>query len=151
MTTTTTSGTSAGTMTSRVIAGIIGGLAGGIIFGMLMWMMGMLDDVAMLINSESIFVGWLVHLFNSALFGAIFGAVFGPWIKSWGTAIGLGMVYGVIWWVLGALLIMPAWLGRSDMIFKIDGDQGLSLMGHLIYGLLLGAVYQAVRRRLDRA
>jgi hypothetical protein len=63
-------------------------------------------------------------------------------------AVGIGLVYGVIWWVLGALLIMPAWLGMP--VFTFTMAAWMSLVGHLIYGVLLGAVYALVRSRLSR-
>lgn len=69
MTTASTTHGATATLSTRLIAGVAGGLAGGIVFGVLMQMMDMMGMVAMLVGSESIAVGWLVHLFNSALFG----------------------------------------------------------------------------------
>ncbi|MGH3645733.1 MAG: hypothetical protein ACRDTM_00915 [Micromonosporaceae bacterium] len=132
----------------RLIAGIVGGVAGGIVFGVLMQMMGMIPMVAMLIGSESVAVGWLVHLFNSALFGAIYALLFAAWADRLAPGAGLGLVYGVIWWVLGALLIMPAWLGMP--VFMLNTMAWQSLMGHLLYGLILGVTYALVRPRLHR-
>jgi hypothetical protein len=56
----------------------------------------------------------------------------------------------VLWWVLGALLIMPAWLGMNEMIFQLNTTAWRSLAGHLSYGLLLGLVYALVGPRLRR-
>ncbi|MQA24697.1 MAG: hypothetical protein GEU94_04340 [Micromonosporaceae bacterium] len=133
---------------TRLVAGVLGGLAGGVMFGILMQMMGMMGMVAMLIGSESVALGWLVHLFNSALFGAIYAVLFGARADRLGPGAGLGMCYGVIWWVLGALLIMPAWLGMA--VFQLNAMAWQSLMGHLIYGLILGVVYAVVRPRMSR-
>jgi len=60
----------------------------------------------------------------------------------------LGMGYGVIWWVLGALILMPAKLGMGVFTFNTMAWQ--SLMGHLIYGALLGAAYAMILPRLRR-
>jgi len=60
----------------------------------------------------------------------------------------LGMSYGAVWWVLGTLLLMPAKLGNDVFIFNATVWQ--SLMGHLMYGLLLGGVYALVASRLQR-
>jgi uncharacterized membrane protein YagU involved in acid resistance len=106
--------------------------------------------VAMLIDSKSVGVGWLVHLFNSALFGAIFAVLFGRWAATLVSAAGIGLAYGVLWWVLGALLIMPAWLGMNAMIFELNTTAWRSLVGHLAYGLLLGVVFVLVGPRLRR-
>jgi len=60
-------------------------------------------------------------------------------------ADGLGLGYGLVWWVLGALLLMPARLGMDVFVFDTTAWQ--SLMGHLIYGLFLGLVFAALTRR----
>ena len=136
---------------ARVLAGIAGGLAGGVVFGILMQAWDMLPMVAMLVNSESVAVGWLVHLFNSALFGVIFAVLFGRWAAALVPAAAIGLGYGVLWWVLGALLIMPAWLGMNEMIFELNTTAWRSLVGHLAYGLLLGLVYALLGPRMRRS
>lgn len=135
---------------ARVVAGILGGLVGGVMFGVLMQMMDMIGMVAMLIGSKSIAVGWLVHLAISAFIGATYAVLFARWADRPAPAAVIGMGYGVVWWILGALLLMPAKLGMTDMIFKLNTTAWQSLMGHLIYGLLLGLVYALVRPRLRR-
>jgi len=153
MTTSSTAHTGANAITRlipAVTAGIIGGLAGGVVFGVLMQMMDMIPMVAMLVGSTSMAVGWLVHLAISAFIGASFAVLFSGLASSTGRAVLLGLGYGIVWWVLGALLIMPAKLGMTDMIFKVETMQWQSLMGHLIYGLILGATYGLLRPRLAR-
>jgi hypothetical protein len=65
--------------------------------------------------------------------------------------IALGLLYGLAWWVVGALLIMPAWLGMSEMIFVVDDNAWWSLLGHLIYGLILGAGVSLTRSMMQRS
>lgn len=131
----------------RLGYGVVGGLAGGVVFGILMQVTDAIGMVAKLIGSESVVLGWLVHLFNSALFGAIFALLFARWATRIGPAIVAGLVYGVVWWVLGALLIMPAWLGMSEMVFKLTTMAWQSLAGHLLYGLVLGIVFALLAGR----
>lgn len=133
---------------TRLAAGVAGGLAGGIIFGILMQMMGVLPMVAMLVGSESVAVGWLVHLAISAFIGATYALLFAGLATNVATAAGIGAGYGFVWWVLGALLLMPAKLGMP--LFGLNTMAWQSLMGHLIYGIILGAVYALVRPRLHR-
>lgn len=140
-------------LASRLGGGALAGLAGGVVFGVLMAMMGMLPMVAMLAGSESALVGFLVHLVNSAIIGAVFG------LLAWSLAgrllpvLGAGLVYGIVWWMLGALLIMPFWLSVTadpmmrDMIFVVGRDQWMSLLGHVIYGLVTAAVLYVLRHR----
>ncbi|MGI8875427.1 MAG: hypothetical protein ACR2KP_14130 [Egibacteraceae bacterium] len=128
----------------RLLGGVVGGLAGGILFGALMHMMGMLGMVAGLVGQDSTGVGWVVHLGISALFGIGYGLTLGAISRSWGHALGYGAVYGIVWWVLGALLILPARMGMP--VFQIGEIQLQSLMGHILYGLTLGVVFQGFVR-----
>lgn len=138
------------TLPVRLAAGVAGGLVGGVAFGALMQSWGMIPMVAMLAGSESPAVGWAVHLFNSALFGLVFALVTGRWATSPARSVVLGVAYGAAWWVLGALVIMPAWLGMNEMIFQVNDGATRSLWGHLLFGLLLGAVSALVPRLATR-
>ena len=133
---------------SSALAGAVAGLAGGVVFGMLMGMLGMLPMVGMLVRQESAIVGFLVHMVISAFIGAVYGVVAARLPAGWVTAIVAGMVNGVVWWVLGALVLMPLGLGMTQMVFQIGADQWLSLMGHLIYGVITALVFVPLSRRL---
>lgn len=139
----TTTAYPSSTVTSRILHGALAGIAGGIVFGMLMAMMGMLPMVAMLVGSSSAGVGALVHLVISAGLGALFGLVV-PATTIW-ALLGAGAVYGMVWWVLGPLVIMPGWLGMP--LFTVDQTAVMSLMGHVIYGLVTAGVLYPLRRR----
>jgi len=121
-------------------AGIVGGLAGGLMFGIMMTAMDMMGMVAGLANSSSIAVGWVIHLVISAGFGIAFAVVLGALATRTGRAAGLGAVYGMIAWVAGALVAMPLMLGMPAL--QIGQTQFLSLIGHVIYGVVAGVVYQ---------
>ncbi len=132
-------------MVQSIVRGVLGGLAGGIVFGMLMQMMGMIEMVAMLVGSEAAGVGWVVHLAISAFIGASFGVLLGSRVTSLGSGLMMGAGYGLVWWVLGALIAMPAQLGMP--LLQINDVSLKSLMGHLIFGLILGAVVAVLARR----
>lgn len=137
-----------GVSVEAVGRGVAGGLAGGVVFGILMQMMGMIPMVAMLVGSESVAVGWLVHLAISAFIGATYAVLLARWATSLGSAIAVGLGYGVVWWVLGGLILMPARLGGE--LFAMNAMSMKSLMGHLIYGAILGAVFAVLARRTAR-
>lgn len=133
-------------MTRRVLAGVVGGLAGGLVFGAMMATMGMLPMVASLVGSSSAAVGFFVHLVISVLIGLALtvpggGLLAGSYLR----AAAIGLAYGALWWVLGPLLIMPAMMGMP--VFAVDAASVMSLIGHLLYGLVLGLVAAAVLRR----
>lgn len=136
-----------GRVGSAVPAGIAGGLTGGLVFGMMMQMMGMIPMIAMLVGSESVVIGWIVHLGISAFIGVTFALLVGSRATRPGMAAVLGLGYGAVWWVVGALLIMPAKLGMPT--FTLNDMTTNSLVGHLIYGAILGLTYAVVRPRLS--
>lgn len=143
--TSTTHSLTIATTTHRAVYGITGGLAGGMVFGILMQMMGMIPMVAQLVGSSSTAVGWVIHLAISSFIGASFAILFGSRARSLIPAAVLGMAYGMVWWVLGALVIMPAQLGMP--VFQLNTTAWMSLMGHLLFGLVLGLVYSQLARR----
>lgn len=122
----------------RITAGAVGGVAGGLVFGVLMTMMGMLPVIASMVGSDSAAVGFGVHMVISILIGWGLTVPFSGLLTSYGRAALIGLAYGALWWVLGPLLIMPMMLGMP--LFMIDASAGWSLMGHLIYGVILALV-----------
>lgn len=132
---------------SSILAGGVAGLGGGIVFGMLMAMMGMLPMVAMLVGSENAMVGFAVHMAISAGIGAVYGLVASRLRQTTGTAIVAGVINGIVWWVLGALILMPLMLGMGAMVLQIGQTQWMSLMGHLIYGVVTALLFIPLSRR----
>jgi uncharacterized membrane protein YagU involved in acid resistance len=131
-----------------VMAGAIAGLGGGLVFGIMMGMMGMLPMVGMLIGQESAVIGFIVHMVISAFIGGVYGFVIHRFPATTRTAVIGGVVNGVVWWVLGALVLMPLMLGMTAMVFQIGQTQIMSLIGHLIFGVITGLVYNPLRQQL---
>ncbi|MCU0487719.1 MAG: hypothetical protein MUE67_02065 [Anaerolineales bacterium] len=132
----------------QATSGAIAGLAGGAIFGMMMGLMGMLPMVGMLVRQENAVIGFMVHMLISAFIGAFYGLLAGRLAINPTTALIGGIINGVVWWVLGALVLMPLLLGMSQMVFVIGQDQWMSLLGHLIFGLVTAFVFiPLVKRR----
>lgn len=128
-------------MVSSFAYGAIAGLGGGVVFGMMMALMGMLPMVAMLAGSESAFVGFLVHMVISVMIGGVYGLVAARLPRTIVMAIIAGSANGIVWWILGALVLMPLMLGMTQMVFQIGQVQWLSLMGHIIYGVVTGLLF----------
>jgi len=130
------------------MSGAVGGLVGGVLFGAMMGLMGMLPMVAMLVGSENAGVGFVVHMVISAIIGAGFGLVFGTRALDFQNSALWGAVYGVIWWVLGPLLIMPILMGMGPQFgMALSTPMLMSLVGHLIYGVVTGLAYPVAARR----
>lgn len=126
-----------------VIRGIIGGIAGGVVFGIWMLIQNMLPMVGMLVQNDSVVVGFGVHMVISIIIGATYGII-GTRIpnNNWGIVVGAGVVYGIIWWVLGALVLMPIMLGMNAMVLQIGDMQWMSLIGHIVFGVILTVAYK---------
>lgn len=147
-------------MRSDISNGIVAGVVGGVVFGIMMQMMNaptpeggqmpMMAMVAKVVRSDSIAVGWVYHLFNSAVIGAIFGRLLGDHSHRFGAGIGWGAVYGFVWWILGALILMPVFLGMPAfaplMMAPMRPVAVGSLMGHLIYGIILGGGFAILKQ-----
>lgn len=147
-------------MRSDINNGIVSGLLGGVVFGIMMQMMTaptpdggqmpMMAMVAKVVRSDSIAVGWLYHLFNSAAIGAIFGWLLGSRSHRLGAGLGWGAAYGFAWWILGGLILMPLFLGMPPFApVQIDPMRAVamgSFVGHLIYGIILGGGFAMLKR-----
>lgn len=140
---------------AAVATGTVAGLTGGVGFGILMQTEGMLPVVASLVGGNASSLGWVVHMAISVFVGvtfAIIGVSFAVFFSRAATGFFsstlLGLLYGGFWWILGGLFLMPVWLGVDA--FTINAVAWKSLAGHLIYGVLLGAVYGIVTSLLSR-
>lgn len=136
-------------MNTKIKGGIIGGIVGGVVFGMLMQMMGMMPMIAMMVGSESVLVGWSLHLVISAVTGALFVYMFGSKVSTTTDGVRYGLIYGLIWWVLGPLVIMPVILGMGIQIQNAFGQmQLISLTGHIIFGVIVGVIVAKYQNNL---
>lgn len=105
-------------MNTKIKAGVMGGVVGGVVFGMLMQMMGVMPMIAMMVGSESVVVGWILHLIISVVTGALFVITIGKNVTTYGRGIGMGVQFAN----------------------AFDQMRMMSLMGHAIFGAILGTV-----------
>ena len=152
-------------MRSNVTAGVIAGLIAGVVFGILMTMMHaptpdggsmpMMVMVAQVVGSTSLAVGWLYHLFNSVVIGGLFGWILGNRVGGIGSGVGWGAGYGVLWWVLGGLILMPMFLGMPAFaplqMPMMRPVAFASLMGHVVFGVILGGAFVPFRGAAPQA
>ncbi len=130
--------------------GAYGGLAGGLIFGMLMGMMGTLPMIGSMIGQPTAAAGFAVHMANSVIIGVGFAIVLGRFVSGTPSGVGVGLAYGGAWWILGPLTLMPLLMGMG---FGVNWNAAAavamlpSLVGHLMYGGVLGLVYSWLRHR----
>jgi uncharacterized membrane protein YagU involved in acid resistance len=124
--------------------GAYGGVAGGLIFGGMMGMMGMLPMIGQMVGQPSALVGFAVHMVNSVIIGIGFSLVLGRLAKDLANGLTSGLAYGAVWWVLGPLTLMPLFMGMGlGVNWNATAAVAMlpSLVGHLIYGGILGFIY----------
>ena len=129
----------------RILIGALGGIAGGLVFGAMMAAMGMLPMLAGMVGSTSPWVGLGIHMMISVFFGVVFTAVGARWLRSWGAGLVASVIYGIVLWVVGPLVVMPMMMGAP--LFAVTAGSMMSLMGHVVYALALGAVAVPMLRR----
>jgi len=130
-----------------IIGGGLAGLVGGWVFGQWMGQAQLYPTIAGLIGSTSPMAGESLHFLFSALIGASFGLLFQRDLRGYGSSMAWGMAYGVFWWFLGPLTIMPLWSGKPiDWSYTHASELFGLLIGHIIYGQIVGLLYAIVDR-----
>ena len=121
--------------------GAISGLGSGLVFGVMLAAMGMLPRIGQLIGVPTVVGGLLLHLVISAFFGAAYSLAAGRLLSRWRSGLFGGVIYGAGLWLLGPLTLMPLLMGLAlDTNWNLIAvtAQLPSLLGHLLYGGLLG-------------
>src|SRR6202522_2845943 len=134
-------------MGRAIVAGGLAGTLGGLIFGR--WMsegdfFPLLAGVGELHSrTANIALQFVVALF----IGATFGMLFQRDIRGYGSSMGWGLGYGIFCWFLGPLTLLPI-AARVPLDWSAEHGSELfgSLVGHILYGLILGVAYATLDR-----
>lgn len=130
-----------------LVVGGLAGIVGGWAFGKWMEQVGFFPLIAGLVNSNSAMVGITLHYIFAIIIGASFGFLFQRDVRSYGSCLSWGLAYGLFWWFLGPLTLMPIWQGQTvDWSYERGSALFGSLVGHAIYGILVGLVYASIDR-----
>jgi uncharacterized membrane protein YagU involved in acid resistance len=133
-------------MSARILAGIVGSVVAGLVLGVMMQAGGRMAMLGSMLGVESAGLGWVIHLVMSVVFGVVYGLALMAISTRLGANLGLGLAYGAVIWVLGPLMVMPMMMGGA--VLAVDQEALMSLVGHVIWGALTGALAVAVHRRL---
>ena len=134
-------------LSRALVVGGLAGIVGGWAFGKWMAQVNFFPLIASLVDSNSAMVGMTLHFGIAVVIGASFGMLFQRDVRGFGSCLGWGLAYGILWWFLGPLTLLPILRGsQPDWSYQQGGALFGSLVGHVIYGLLLGLVYAALDR-----
>jgi uncharacterized membrane protein YagU involved in acid resistance len=130
-----------------LVVGGVAGIVGGWAFGEWMAQVDFFPLIAGLVGSSSVMVGMTLHFMIAVIIGASFGVLFQRDVRGFGSCLGWGLGYGFFWWFLGPITLLPMLQGSiPDWSYERGATLFGSLVGHIIYGLLLGLVYAALDR-----
>ncbi len=124
-----------------------GGFIGSLVMTMMMYfvapMMGLKMDIAAMLGGM-LGIGWtggmLLHLANGTIiFPLIYAFVLYGWLP--GGPVLKGITWGVSLWLIAQVVVMPM-MGAGMFSAAMGGMMaaGGSLVGHVLYGALLGAI-----------
>ena len=129
--------------------GILAGLVAGLFFAFFLLMSGMTEDLGSIIGMPTRLGGFFVHLCISLIAGVTFVFLLGHLINSWLSATIWGSVFGICMWVLGPMTFQPYLSTDIPLLaqwcFAGFENNKLSLVGDLIYGLVLGPIYYVLK------
>jgi hypothetical protein len=86
--------------------------------------------------------------FGVAMFiGSSFGLLFQRDVRGYGSSMGWGLGFAIFWWFMGPLTLFPL-ASRAPLDWSADQGRDLfgSLVGHILYGLILGVAYATIDR-----
>jgi hypothetical protein len=136
--------------------GLLAGLVGGVVMGVMltMQMTPVIENaIPAMYGLTGLAAGWVAHLFHAAVLGVAFAYLVDAagWrsrAAEWGASVAVGAGYGVVLWVVLAAVVMPVWL--SSVGFPgapaLPNFNPMSLVGHVVYGVVLGGVYTTLVR-----
>jgi uncharacterized membrane protein YagU involved in acid resistance len=141
-------------MPSNTTQAILGGFVATLVMTAMMYfvapMMGLNMDIAQMLGSilgGSWAMGMLMHFtLGTVVFPLIYVVVLYAWLP--GGPVVKGATWGVILWFLAQTVVMPM-MGAGFFSMAMGGMMAAmgSLVGHLLYGTILGAIAGPVETR----
>lgn len=134
----------------------VAGLAAGIVFGaVIQFVLGRMTAVGALytLGEPSLSVGWVAHMGHSALFAIIFGLVtrvgaLREYVRAPTTGLALGVAFGAALWLVNIGFVWPVWLNTIGVMdLPVPYLAPRPLVGHLVWGAILGAAFPLLRAR----
>ena len=144
-----------GIATPGIVAALSAGAIAGVTMGALfVALTGLLPVVGALYGVSNALVGWITHLFHSAVFALLFAAGYTHFYAgdpndsaALGALAGAG--WGVVLWIVAAGILMPVWLRAVGVASPLPNLTAVGLFTHVVWGAVLGSSYVLVRRRFE--
>jgi len=142
------------TFSRAVVGGFVGTLAMTLMMYLVAPMMGLNMDIAAMLGSMlggSWAAGLMMHFVNgSIIFPAIY--VYGLFAQLPGSPVAKGTTWGIVLWLVAQFVVMPM-MGAGLFSSAMGGMMAAmgSLVGHVLYGSVLGAIASSPEHRVAHA
>ncbi|MFP8954087.1 hypothetical protein ACLI4Z_14135 [Natrialbaceae archaeon A-arb3/5] len=156
------------------VGGALGGAVGAAVFGLVVWLF---DPEVVSAAIPAIYgldpigvIGWSIHIGHGIVLGTIFGFLVtrapilgviatNPETESLSQTgimlrvIGAGFVFGLAVWAILPIIVLPAWLEAmgTEAAGDFPGIAVESMLGHMLFGIVLGIVFATVVDLGDRS
>ena len=130
-----------------IVAGGFAGVASGLIFGYWMLAGEFFPLLAGLGEFRSQTMAVAAQFGVALAIGATFGLLFQRDVHGYGSCMGWGVGYTILWWFAEPLFLFPL-LRHVPLNWSADHASDLfgPLVGHILYGLILGVIYATFDR-----
>jgi uncharacterized membrane protein YeaQ/YmgE (transglycosylase-associated protein family) len=130
-----------------IIVGGVAGVIGGTIMGRWSSAGEFFPLIAGLSVPNSRFVTVALQFGIAILIGSSFGLLFQRDVRGYGSSMAWGLGFAIFWWFLGPLTLFSL-VSRLPLDWSADYGSDLfgSLVGHILYGLILGVAYATIDR-----
>ena len=130
-----------------ISGGGLGGVIAAWIFEAWMSQGGFYPLLGGLVENQAGARGVGLHFLVAVAIGASFGLLFQRDIFGYGSSLGWGMAYGILWWFLGPMTLIPLAFGLPlDWSSDHASDLFGSLVGYILYGVIVGIAYAMADR-----
>jgi hypothetical protein len=128
-----------------IIGGGLAGLLGGSIFDTWMSAGNFIPLLSGLSQLQSRAMSLALQFLIAVGMGVLFGVLFQRDVRGYGSSMGWGIGYAILWWFFGPLTLWPL-LSHSPVDWSAAAGSWIfgSLVGHIIYGLILGVSYATI-------
>jgi uncharacterized membrane protein YeaQ/YmgE (transglycosylase-associated protein family) len=151
-------------MERRIGTGLMAGLIAGIVFTLVALFLrtvmpggehtSMLAVAAEALHSHGRLAGWVACLVYTVIIGGVFGWLASTEPMDEPRLMLLGGLYGLAWWMVSALVLIPALLEKVPLSSAaLDAMRPLalaSLVEHVLYGVILGFLLGWLATYVDR-
>jgi len=133
------------------VASLVAGAAMGVVMGQLS---GIVPVIGALYGLANPLVGWITHTFHSVVFGLVYAGLVSAtptrYACRFAGALGIALALATLLWAVAAGVVMPLWLRLLGIEASLPQLTLASLAGHVVWGLVLAAVYYPLRDALAR-